>query len=129
MKKYLHVLSLMVILGSAILVFSQCKKDTDDTVDPTPTDPLDKFYNKWWYPVSTYGDFYFNSNGTCQYKFFATTTNGTYVWYSNKDSMRIVEETGGEWTAWFREIKDNSFKMSRGNEDHLNIYNYTDVKP
>lgn len=128
MKKYLHALSLMVILGGAILVFNQCKKETDD-VDPIPVKPLDKFYNKWWYPVSSYGDFYFNSDGTFQYKFFASTTNGTYTWFANKDSMRIVEETGGEWTAWFHEIKEKSFKMARGNEDFANIYNYTDIKP
>jgi hypothetical protein len=136
MKNYLQILSLMAIFGCAILVFSQCKKDKDEKPEPTtPTTPVDtgknlsKFYDKWWYPDSTYGDFYFKStDGTFQYKFFASLINGTYFWYPNKDSMRLQDENGGEWTAWFREINEHTFKMSRGNEDHLNIYKYKDTQ-
>ena len=132
MKKYLQLLSLFVIFGSALLVFSQCKKDsdTDDPADPTPNPAAGraKLYNKWWYPATNYGDFYFNSNGTFQYKFFATTTNGTYTWYSPTDSMHLIEETGGEWTAWFISITDHQFTMKRSNEGYQNLYTYKDTK-
>lgn len=121
MKAILRIFAAMMVLA-VVLPLVQCGKEE------IPVDPRTYLYDKWWYNDQGLGDYFFAAGGT--YEYSVPYNTGQWQWYNDiVDSMKVVQSTGGNWTLWFHEITDSSFVMSQSNEDHQNMYNYSDTKP
>lgn len=121
----------LVLVSIIALSLSMCKKDSNPDPDPKPTpDKRTMLLNKWWYTKDGLGDYKFKTGNTYEYKTpWGTDFTGTWQWYPGViDSMQVTQDGGGQWTIWFREILEHQFKMSQGNEFHLNIYTFKDTK-
>lgn len=125
MKTLVRTLAAVLAL-TIIIPLTQCGKD-----EPDPINPRDFLYDKWWYNDQGLGNYKFKTGGLYEYETpWGAIVDGQYMWYNDLvDSMKVVQTGGGNWTIWFREITENSFKMSQSNEDHQNIYIYSDTKP
>ena len=122
MKKHLR---LLLALTALLIVFpiTSCQDD------PEPPKPRDFLYGKTWYNKQGLGDYYFTNAGKYEYTVPWGKTTGSYMWYNELvDSMKVVQDGGGDWTIWFRSITEHQFTMSQSNENHANIYTYTDTK-
>ncbi|MBC8147115.1 MAG: hypothetical protein H8E98_03940, partial [Bacteroidetes bacterium] len=124
MKKLVGLMLVLMIAFS----LGMCKKDKDDD-DDDDKDPVKKgrdlLYDVWWHTNDGLGDYYFNSDGTYNYKvsWVPNPIPGTWSWWNDDiDSMKVEETGGGLWTIWFRTIEEHEFTMSQSGEDHQNIY-------
>jgi len=124
MKKN-KILTLLLLVCFA-LVFSMCDKDDDNTTEdpPTPTDPKEYLWGKWWYHDAQ-TNVYFAADGTCKY--FDNTFEGNWNWINNSDTMQITGVTSPvSWKMYFILINEHSFITKYDNDNFTESFTFTD---
>ena len=98
MKKVL-ILSVAVLLGSALLI-SSCKNKDEDP-EPDKTLVKENLYDKDWYNQGATVKHVFHTNGDYG-------ASGSWRWLNNSDSMEIEAFNGAPKHVWYFEWTTNT---------------------
>ena len=108
------ILSVAVLLGSALLI-SSCKNNDEDP-EPDKTLVKEKLYDKSWHEKSKTVIHDFHSNGKY-------SISGSWQWLNNSDSMEIIPFNGGNAQIWYFEWStDTEMSCRNGHQGGYTLY-------